>query len=216
MSLIKLTHVSAHYDVCILQDINLIIEPNSFTSITGDSGTGKSTLLNIIGLLAPPCKGQVFISHTNTQLLCNRKLANMRNQTFGYIFQKPHLISHLSLYENIILPTTYTPYTDNFKDYAMQLIEICQLEQHLKTPVTYLSLGQQQRVSIARALILKPEIIIADEPTGALDPNNTHRIMRLLREMNPTCAIIMSTHSHQLIAKSDQHYQIHNKKLVSV
>ena len=180
-----------------LNNVNVEIEAGEFIAIMGPSGCGKSTLLNILGLLDNPTGGAYYINGENVAGYAERQRANTRKQNIGFVFQSFNLIDELTVAENVELPLLYLgmPSGERKKrvDEALEYMGIKHREKHFPQQ---LSGGQQQRVAVARAVIAKPKIILADEPTGNLDSAHGNEVMDLLTELNKTgTTIVMVTHS---------------------
>lgn len=187
-----------------LDNINFEVEQGEFVSIIGPSGSGKSTLMNILGLLDVPDSGKYILEDIEVNNASENKLANLRNNKIGFIFQNFNLLTKLKAFENIQVPLIYKGYTnDESKKIAYTLLEKVGLkgrEEHLPTQ---LSGGQQQRVAIARALSCNPDIILADEPTGALDSKTSVDIMNQLEELNKQGqTIILITHDEKVAKRA--------------
>lgn len=197
---LRLSHVQKSYTRPVLTDINLHVTNDSYVTILGKSGSGKSTLLNILGLVEDYDGGEYSLNGT---LIRNGvDYSKLRLQNIGFIFQSYNLIPTLSCQENILLPTMYDRNTEqnNFE----RLVELLQIAPLLSQRVVTLSGGEKQRVAIARALILDPCLILADEPTGNLDPQNREIIVNLLRhEHESGRGIILITHDEQTAAAAD-------------
>jgi len=203
----------------VLNDLSLIIEEGNSVSVTGPSGSGKTTLLNIIGTLDRPDSGNVIFRGMPVLNLTPDETALYRNRNIGFIFQEHLLLPHLTIKENILLPLAATRISDEEFDEAekrarllMEKTGITALE--AKYPFQ-ISGGEAQRVTLIRALIKKPDILLADEPTGSLDSKNADLLGNLLSEMNNEFGItlIVATHSHDLAAKMKDHYRLENGKL---
>lgn len=188
---IRLSHLQKAYTRPVLRDVNLHLTNSSYVTILGKSGSGKSTLLNILGLVEGYDAGEYWL---NGSLIRNdRDYARLRLEMIGFIFQSYNLIPTLSCQENILLPTLYNRRSD-VQDFD-EIVELLQVGPLLSQRVTTLSGGEKQRVAIARALILNPCLILADEPTGNLDPANREIIFRLLRREHARGrGILMITH----------------------
>jgi putative ABC transport system ATP-binding protein len=189
----------------VLNDISLQVMPGEFIAIMGPSGSGKSSLLYILGGLDNPTKGNVLMNGKDISQFNDKKKSIMRRRNIGFVFQFYNLIPNLNVEENIMLPLLLDG--KNIKDYGKslkQILEIVRLSDKRKYTPRELSGGQQQRVAIARALINNPEIIFADEPTGNLDSKTGAEIMELLREINSESnrTIIMVTHSEEAAKSS--------------
>lgn len=190
-----------------LRAINIDIQQGEMTSIVGASGSGKSTLMNIIGFLDRPSTGQYIFNQTDVSALDEDELANIRNQQVGFVFQSFFLLPRLTALQNVVLPLFYrgTP-TDEAEDSAMQLLDKMGVASLAKHRPNQLSGGQQQRVAIARALVGDPKIILADEPTGALDSDTGEEVMRLLSDLhrNENRTIVIITHDKAISRRSER------------
>lgn len=198
-----------------LDNVNFKIEKGEFVSIIGPSGSGKSTLMNILGLLDVPNNGEYFIDGVNVIKAKEKELAKIRNRKIGFIFQNFNLLGKLTAVENIQIPMIYQGKTnEESRKKAYKLLEKVGLkgrEQHLPSQ---LSGGQQQRVAIARALSCEPEIILADEPTGALDSRTSIEIMNELEEINNKGqTIILITHDINVAKRAKRIVRISDGKL---
>ena len=201
----------------VLYDVNLDIEENSFNSIIGESGSGKSTLLNIIGTLDKPTCGEVYICGKRTDTLSKEELAVLRNQTIGFIFQFHHLLPEFTVKENVLMPHKIMNYKvpNEVNDYADELLNFVGLSKVVNNKATNLSGGQQQRAAIARALINKPRIILADEPTGNLDSETTDNVYSILRDINKkyNTTFIIITHNEKIAEKTDRIIEVADGKI---
>ncbi len=183
--------------VTALYNINRNIKKGEFLGITGNSGSGKTTLSNIIAGLLRPTKGQVVINGQDIWSVKDRELSRFRNKTLGFVFQSFNLIPGLTALENVILPLAYSKIKRKDRIImAKNALETVGLSDRIYHKPSELSGGQMQRVSIARAIINSPEIIIADEPTGNLDEKTSENIMNLLREINKKGVTVLTvTHN---------------------
>jgi len=184
-----------------LDDINLSIAQGEFIAIMGESGSGKSTLLNILGLLDRPTGGEYFLHGKEIRSLTDDELANERNQSFGFIFQSFFLLSKLTAEKNIMLPLLYRGNSIwAAKKKANEMLKKLEIGELAKRKPAQLSGGQQQRVAIARALVGDPDVVIADEPTGALDHETGKEIMKLLKGVHKDRqkTVILVTHDENL------------------
>lgn len=180
----------------VLKGINLEVYEGEFVAIMGPSGSGKSTLMNIIGLLDRPTSGDYSLNGKKVETLSDRHLASVRNKEIGFVFQQFFLLSKLNALQNVELPLIYAGVSvSQRRQLAKQYLEKVELEKRIKHLPSELSGGQKQRVAIARALVNNPSIILADEPTGALDTKTGEQIMALLTALNREGkTIIMVTH----------------------
>lgn len=205
--LIDLKNVSKSYrngdqEFQVLKDVHLEVEEGEFVAIMGPSGSGKSTLMNIIGMLDRPTSGEYYLEGKEVAKLSEKKLAKVRNQQIGFVFQQFFLLSKLNALQNVELPLIYAGVSQSKrKALAEQYLKKVELETRMHHLPSELSGGQKQRVAIARALVNHPSIILADEPTGALDTKTGEQIMELLTELNREGkTIIMVTHEPEIAA----------------
>jgi putative ABC transport system ATP-binding protein len=188
-----------------LNNINLHVQKGEFLSIMGPSGCGKSTLLNLMGLLDMPSKGDVLIDQQTTVKMPDGKLANFRNSKIGFIFQSYHLINDLRVIDNVELPLLYRNSTaKERRELATEALNKVGLSNRIKHFPTQLSGGQRQRIAIARAIVGRPEIILADEPTGNLDSAMGDEIMNILMDLNRVdgTTIVMVTHDPNMAQRT--------------
>ncbi|MDW7798135.1 ABC transporter ATP-binding protein [Streptococcus canis] len=187
-------------DLKVLKGIDLTVYEGEFLAIMGPSGSGKSTLMNIIGLLDRPTSGDYTLNGTEVEVLNDRKLAKVRNEEIGFVFQQFFLLAKLTALQNVELPLIYAGVSvSKRRERAKKFLEKVELGMRMKHLPSELSGGQKQRVAIARALVNNPSIILADEPTGALDTKTGQQIMELLTELNKEGkTIIMVTHEPEI------------------
>ena len=199
---LRLSHISKKYNNhAVLKDIDFTLSKGEFISIVGKSGSGKSTLMNIIGLLEDYDKGTLELMNQN--ILNTIDYSSLRSMHIGFIFQNYNLISTLNGKENILLPSLYSTKKYN-EDNLNQIIDLLSIKDILDQNVNTLSGGEKQRIAIARALLLDPEIILADEPTGNLDLENRDVIINILLSLKEKGkGIILITHDHELASKAD-------------
>ncbi len=204
-SVIELVNVRRYYlvgeyIVKALDDVTLNIERGSFTAIMGPSGSGKSTLMNLIGCLDTPTSGYISIGGELTNGMDEAELAFLRNQKIGFIFQQFNLLGKLTALENVMTPMVYSlvPHRER-RERAEAMLEKVGLKDRMKHLPSELSGGQKQRVAIARALVNDPDILLADEPTGALDSRTGHEVMGLFQDLNEEGrTIVFVTHDRKL------------------
>ncbi len=201
----------------VLFGIDLKFEEKGFNSIIGESGSGKSTLLNIIGTLDKPTAGKVFIDGKRTDTLNKSELAVLRNKTMGFIFQFHYLLPEFSAKENVLMPYRIQNYNipKEINEWADELLELTGLTKVKNNLATDMSGGQQQRTAIARALINKPKIILADEPTGNLDSDTSETVYSILRDINEKykTTFVIITHDKRIAEKTDRIIEIKDGKI---
>lgn len=194
---LKKIYYTDEIETTALAGVNLEVKEGEFVAIMGPSGCGKSTLLNIIGLLDNPSEGEFHFTDQEISTYSERKRAELRKANIGFVFQSFNLIDELTVYENIELPLIYLKYSSSERkkrvEEVMEQMKIMHRRNHFPQQ---LSGGQQQRVAISRAVVAKPKLILADEPTGNLDSANGQEVMNLLTELNENgTTVIMVTHS---------------------
>lgn len=199
---INKTYRNGDQELRVLKDIDLEVEKGEFVAIMGPSGSGKSTLMNVIGLLDRPTSGDYFLDGQEVGNLSEKKLAHVRNEQIGFVFQQFFLLSKLNAFQNVELPLIYAGvHPAKRKEIAEQYLEKVELGSRMHHLPSELSGGQKQRVAIARALVNRPAIVLADEPTGALDTKTGEQIMDLLSKLNQEGkTIIMVTHEPEIAA----------------
>jgi len=204
----------------ILTGVNLSVSPGEHVAIVGRSGTGKSTLLNILGLIDKPTSGHYTLSGTDTSRLGESRRAHLRGQTFGFVFQSFNLIPGLTTTENVAAPLLY----DTGRAFwarstrAAELLEAVGLGDKVGSPISRLSGGEQQRVAIARALSRRPSVILADEPTGALDVDTGNSVMTLLERQcaENGAALIIITHDLAVAGRAHTQYRLDHGTLTPI
>ena len=199
-----------------LDDINFRVREQEFVAIIGKSGSGKSTLLHMLGGLDVPTSGEVCIAGRNIAGMNREELTIFRRRKVGFIFQSYNLVQDLNVYENIVLPVKLDGKRVD-RDFVEEIIQLLQLEDKKAAPPGTLSGGQQQRVAIARALAAKPQIILADEPTGNLDSMTSHEVMGLLKVVAKRYAqtIILITHDQDIAQMADRIVRIEDGRIIS-
>ena len=201
----------------VLTDINISFKKGSFSSIIGQSGSGKDTLLNIMGTLDEPTSGKVFIDGTETSRLSKNALADIRNKKIGFVFQFHYLLPEFTAIENVLMPYRISKgaVDKGAVERAKELMEITGLAEVMNNNATKMSGGQQQRTAIARALLNNPDMILADEPTGNLDSNSTENIYNLLRDINEKfgTTFIIITHDRRIAEMADRIVEISDGKI---
>ena len=201
----------------VLHDINLSFEEGTFNSIIGASGSGKSTLLNIIGTLDRPTSGEVYIDSKRIDTLNKNELAELRNETIGFIFQFHYLLPEFTAMENVLMPYKIksSKVSKEVIERAEELLDLVGLSKIKNNLAVNMSGGQQQRTAIARALMNNPKIILADEPTGNLDSESTETIYNLMRDINKkyNTTFIIITHDERIAKKTDRIIEIKDGKV---
>ena len=195
--------------------ISLTINRGEFVAIVGKSGSGKSTLMNIIGALDVPTSGSYLLGGEDVDQMSDDQLADIRNRMIGFIFQQYNLLPKSNLLENVELPLLYAKVpAEERRERAMRSLERVGLADKWKNMPNQLSGGQQQRVSIARALAGDPSLILADEPTGALDSKTSHEVLNFLKELNEEGnTIVMITHDNAIALEAKHVVRIHDGKI---
>ena len=203
-------------EVHALDGISLTIDRGEFVAIVGQSGSGKSTCMNIIGCLDVATKGQYLLNGRDISRYKDDELAEVRNKMLGFIFQQYNLIPKLTVLENVELPLLYGGYSDKEqKERAMSSLKRVGLDSKAKNLPSQLSGGQQQRVSIARALAGEPSVILADEPTGALDSRTGREVMQFLQKLNEEGnTIVLITHDNSIAAQAKRIIRITDGRIV--
>jgi len=199
-----------------LNNVDVTIKEGEFVSIMGSSGSGKSTLMNIIGCLDVPSNGDYFFRENNISNYSSNKLAELRNKDIGFIFQNFNLLPRLNALENVILPLLYSGKSSKERTkLALEALENVGLKERTHHRPNQLSGGQQQRVSIARAIAGTPKLILADEPTGALDSNTSLEIMKILNDLNKSgITIVLVTHEDDIAKHGSRIIRMKDGKII--
>jgi len=198
-----------------VHDISLTINEGDFVAIIGPSGSGKSTLLNLISGLDIPDEGAILFNKRNISEYNDNELSHYRNLNIGFVFQEFHLEPFLTVKQNVLLPTYFNKITKHDEDFAEKLIAEVGLSHKLEAKINELSGGQKQRTAIARALINKPKIIVADEPTGNLDLKTGNNIIDLLKDLHSThkTTLIIATHDEKIAKAAEKIIKIEDGHL---
>jgi putative ABC transport system ATP-binding protein len=214
-AMISLSDITKTYhlgtiDVPVLKHVDLSISEGEYVAIMGASGSGKSTLMNIIGCLDRPSSGHYLLAGTDLTTLSDDELADIRNQYIGFVFQQFNLLPKLTALSNVMLPMIYADVSRSQRiKQATEALAQVGLSDRLQNRPNQLSGGQQQRVAIARALVNNPALVLADEPTGALDSTTSQEIMELLTELNQQgTTIALVTHDANVAAKTKRTIQM--------
>ncbi len=193
-------YVMGDVEVRALNDVSLTIEEGEYCSIMGASGSGKSTCMNIIGCLDRPTSGNYYLDGLDIANTSEKELAKIRNLKIGFVFQQFHLLSQITALENVMLPMLYAGISGKERrERAAAALKRVGLENRMNNKPNQLSGGQQQRVAIARAIVNRPVLLLADEPTGALDTKTTQEVLDIFTELNASgITVIMVTHEQQV------------------
>ena len=212
------TYKMGSTEVHALNGVSLEIDPGTFTVLMGPSGSGKSTLLNILGTLDSPSAGKLMINGKLVENIQENKVAEIRNTFLGFVFQMHYLLPQLTLLENVLMPLLARKDKMAYaaaRQRALQLIDRVGLSQHRDKFPAQLSGGECQRTAVVRALINRPRLLLADEPTGSLDAENASQLADLLIDLNKEqgVAMVIVTHSIDLAARMDKVYRLHEGRL---
>ena len=207
----QLRHIHKVYgsgdtEVRAVNDLNLTVEAGDYIAVMGASGSGKSTAMNILGCLDRPSSGSYLLQGQQVDGLSDDALAILRNRCLGFVFQQFHLLGHLSAQENVELPMIYANVpAEERRQRAVEALQRVGLGQRLRNKPNQLSGGQQQRVAIARAIINRPALLLADEPTGALDSETTADVLEIFDQLNGDgMTVVLVTHEHDVAERAKQ------------
>jgi ABC-type lipoprotein export system ATPase subunit len=223
MASIELVELTRHYrqgrnTVRALDGVSVQIEAGEFVSVVGRSGSGKTTMLDLLGLLLRPTSGKVVIDGVDSSGLRDNQRADLRGQRIGFIFQEYNLLPALNVLENVMLPLRYTKSkVRDGRGRALELLEAVGLEDRVRHRPDELSGGQQQRVAIARALINRPAIILGDEPTGSVDTQTSQELVGVMRWLNREEGVtfVIVTHDLDLAARADRMIGLKDGRVIS-
>jgi len=200
-----------------LDGVTLEIDKGEFVAVVGRSGSGKTTMLDMMGLLLRPTSGSLFIDDVDTSKLGDRELARMRAHSVGFVFQEYNLLSGLNVLENVMLPLRYVKNGKSGKARAVELIERVGLSDRIRHRPTELSGGQAQRVAIARSMVNNPSLILLDEPTGAVDTETAQQLVDLLKRLNQEdkVTIVLITHDLDISAQASRQIRLKDGKVLT-
>ena len=220
-SAIECINVSRVYSTATVEtravsSVDLKVSQGDYISITGTSGSGKSTLLAVMGLLEPPTSGRVVVRGQDTMSMAERTRCVIRNRDIGFVFQSFDLIDDLTVFANVELPLTYRKGIRRAerRNHVERVLDAVDLRPRANHYPTQLSGGQQQRAAVGRAIVGDPEILLADEPTGNLDSQNTDRIIGILEDLNRRgLTLCIVTHDHEIAARAGRRFRMYDGRL---
>lgn len=200
-----------------LDDVSLAIAKGEFIAVVGRSGSGKTTMLDLLGLLLKPTSGNLFIGGVDTTTLSDSERAHMRARRVGFVFQEYNLLSGLNVLENVMLPLRYVRDNKDGKAHAIDLIERVGLSPRIKHRPAELSGGEMQRVAIARSMVNRPSLILLDEPTGAVDTETAQQLVDLLKRLNAEdqVSIVLVTHDLDVAAQARREIRLKDGRVLS-
>ena len=223
MAGVRLEALTKHYKrgseiIRALDGVTLEIDPGEFIAVVGRSGSGKTTMLDLLGLLLKPTSGELFIDDVDTTRLSDRERAHMRARKVGFVFQEYNLLSGMNVLENVMLPLRYVrDGRATGRARAIELIERVGLTDRIKHRTTELSGGQMQRVAIARSMVNRPSLILLDEPTGAVDTETAQQLVDLLKQLNREdgVTIVLVTHDLDIAGQASRQIRLKDGKVLS-
>ncbi|MCX7772014.1 MAG: ABC transporter ATP-binding protein [Clostridia bacterium] len=199
-------------EYCALKDVSLTVRSGEYIGVMGPSGSGKSSLLYVLAGLRKPTSGSVFYDEKDTELFTEDSLVHLRRERFGFVFQRHLLIDYLTVLENVLVPLRKVD--KESRERAGEILGALGLSRLVNRKPVGLSQGQRQRIAIARALINKPEVIFADEPTASLDHTNAMEVMRCLRELSGEASLVVVTHDASILDGSDRIIELWDGRMV--
>jgi len=222
MASVRLVELTKYYKrgsetIKALDGVTLDIEKGEFVAVVGRSGSGKTTMLDLLGLLLKPTAGKLFIDDVDTAQLGDRQRAQMRARKVGFVFQEYNLLSGLNVLENVMLPLRYVKNGKDGKQHAIELIDRVGLSDRLKHRPAELSGGQAQRVAIARSMVNRPSIILLDEPTGAVDTETAQQLVDLLKRLNREehVTLVLVTHDTDIAGQATRQIRLKDGKVLT-
>ena len=222
MANVRLVGLTKHYKrgseiIRALEDVSLDIDKGEFIAVVGRSGSGKTTMLDLLGLLLKPTAGSLFIDDIDTSRLGDGERARVRAQKVGFVFQEYNLLSGLNVLENVMLPLRYVKNGKGGKERAAELLDRVGLSDRLKHRPAELSGGQMQRVAIARSMVNRPSLILLDEPTGAVDTETAQQLVDLLKRLNyeDKVTIVLVTHDLDVASQTKREIRLKDGRVLS-
>lgn len=198
-----------------VNNVSLDVKKGEFVAVIGHSGSGKTTLFNVIAGLIRPTEGSVFIDDKEFTAMKENEMAKFRNENMGYVLQGQSLLNNFTILDNVCMPAYLSSNSEKFRDKAMELLKEIGLEELANDYPSNLSGGEMRRVSIVRAMINEPKVLLADEPTSNLDPENAHKVMKMLRKISDAgTTVLLSTHELEYLDYVDSIIKMENGKIV--
>ena len=216
---LKKSYDDGHSHIDVLSHVDLQVNQHELIAIVGNSGSGKSTLLHLLGGLDKPTSGKVFVAGKNLALLSENERCYLRNHHLGFVYQFHHLLPEFTALENVCMPLLIRDEEpETAKKRAEHLLDQVGLKKRLQHKIGELSGGERQRVAIARALVANPSCVLADEPTGNLDPRNADKVLGLFLELQKTIqtSVVMVTHDMNIARRAQRMFTLEDGKLVSI
>lgn len=208
----KFTRNGRDFDA--VRNVSLEVKKGEFAAIIGHSGSGKTTLFNMIAGLIAPLSGKIYIDGSEITAMSENEKAVFRNQNMGYVLQGQSLLNNFTILDNICMPAYLSSNSKEFRERALELLKQIGLEEFSKEYPSNLSGGEIRRVSIVRAMLNQPKVILADEPTSNLDPENSHKVMQMLKDISAQgTTVILSTHELEYLSYVDTVFKMNQGKL---
>lgn len=208
----KFTRNDRDFDA--VRNVSLEVKKGEFAAIIGHSGSGKTTLFNMIAGLIAPLSGKIYIDGSEITAMAENEKAVFRNQNMGYVLQGQSLLNNFTILDNICMPAYLSSHTKEFRERALDLLKQIGLEEFSKEYPSNLSGGEIRRVSIVRAMLNQPKVILADEPTSNLDPENSHKVMQMLKDISAQgTTVILSTHELEYLSYVDTVFKMNQGML---
>ena len=208
----KFTRNGRDFDA--VRNVSLEVKKGEFAAIIGHSGSGKTTLFNMIAGLIAPLSGKIYIDGSEITAMAENEKAVFRNQNMGYVLQGQSLLNNFTILDNICMPAYLSSNSKEFRERALELMKQIGLEEFSKEYLSNLSGGEIRRVSIVRAMLNQPKVILADEPTSNLDPENSHKVMQMLKDISAQgTTVILSTHELEYLSYVDTVFKMNQGKL---
>lgn len=217
--MIQVEHVTKQFtrndrDFDAVHDVSLEVKKGEFAAITGHSGSGKTTLFNMMAGLTAPLSGKIYIGGSEITGMKENEKAVFRSQNMGYVLQGQSLLNNFTIFDNICMPAYLSSQVKEFKERAMELLRQIGLEEFAGEYPVNLSGGEIRRVAIVRAMLNQPKVILADEPTSNLDPENSHKVMQMLKDISRSgTTVVLSTHELEYLSYVDRVFKMNRGKM---